>query len=265
MVQGGTNGTAGAPGLEQQYILSSLDNALALLELFFTEEELTAAEAARELGVSRTACFRIMRTLEARGFLERAEGGACRLGIKLHSLGLLAQNRMVLSGLVRPYLERLAAATGETAHLAIPDGPYHVVFADKALGRLNLKMDTVLGERRWAHQTATGKMLLSLRPREQWESYAAAADFAALTPNAIRSPEKLFEELELTRSRGWALDNEEGEEGLSCFAVPLADRSGAAIAAISCSGPTTRMERRRERSLELLRSAAEEISSRRLR
>ena len=242
-----------------QYTLSSLDRALELLELFFSSEELTAAGAARRLGISRTAAFRLLYTLESRGFLTRAHDGGYTLGIKLFSLGQLAQSRMVLTGLVRPYLVRLADATGETAHLAIPDGPDHIVFVDKALGRLNLKMDTVLGDRRWAHQTATGKMLLSFRTRAQWEAYAAVADFAASTPNAIGTPEELYDELELTRSRGWALDNEEGEEGLTCFAVPLIGRSGAPAAAISCSGPTTRMARRREANLAELRKAAEDI------
>lgn len=246
--------TAGA-----QYVLSSLDHALEVLELFFTREEVTPLAAAKELGVSRTACFRLLYTLEARGFLSRTPQGAYRLGVKLFSLGVLAQSRMVLAGLVRPYLARIADETGETAHLAIPDGPYHVVFADKVLGRLNLKMDTPLGERRWAHQTATGKMLLSSRGREAWEQYARAADFSRLTPNAIATPEALYAELELTHGRGWALDNEEGEEGLTCYAVPLVDRSGTALAAISCSGPTTRMERARKKCLAALRSAAEAV------
>ena len=121
-----------------QYILSSLDHALDVLGLFFEREELTAAQAARELGVSRTAAFRMLYTLEAKGYLTRSPEGGYRLGIKLFSLGALAQSRMVLTGLVRPYLTQLADSTGETAHLGIMDGPYHVVFADKALGRLNL-------------------------------------------------------------------------------------------------------------------------------
>lgn len=243
-----------------QYILSSLDHALDVLNLFFEHEELSAATAARELGVSRTAAFRMLYTLEAKGCLTRTPEGAYRLGIKLFSLGALAQSRMVLTGLVRPHLTHLADETGETAHLAIMDGPYHIVFVDKALGRLNLKMDTVLGDRRWAHQTATGKMLLSLKSREQWEQYARAAVFNRPTPNAITEPEALFVELELTRERGWAIDNEESEEGLTCFAVPLIDRSGAAIAAISCSGPSTRMERNRAARLAGLRRAAADIA-----
>ena len=243
-----------------QYILSSLDHALDALGLYFEYEELTAAKAAKALGVSRTAAFRILYTLEAKGYLTRTEEGGYRLGIKLFSLGALAQTRMVLAGLVRPELSRLADETGETAHLATMDGPYHIVFVDKALGRLNLKMDTVLGDRRWAHQTATGKMLLSQKRPEQWEQYAAAARFERPTPNSISTPEQLYNELELTRERGWAIDNEESEEGLTCFAVALTDASGAAIAAISCSGPSTRMERNRERTLAALRGASSRLA-----
>ena len=243
-----------------QYILSSLDHALDALGLYFEYEELTAAKAAKALGVSRTAAFRILYTLEAKGYLTRTEEGGYRLGIKLFSLGALAQTRMVLAGLVRPELSRLADETGETAHLATMDGPYHIVFVDKALGRLNLKMDTVLGDRRWAHQTATGKMLLSQKRPEQWEQYAAAARFERPTPNSIGTPEQLYNELELTRERGWAIDNEESEEGLTCFAVALTDSSGAAIAAISCSGPSTRMERNRERTLAALRGASSRLA-----
>ena len=243
-----------------QYILSSLDHALDALGLYFEYEELTAAKAAKALGVSRTAAFRILYTLEAKGYLTRTEEGGYRLGIKLFSLGALAQTRMVLAGLVRPELSRLADETGETAHLATMDGPYHIVFVDKALGRLNLKMDTVLGDRRWAHQTATGKMLLSQKRPEQWEQYAAAARFERPTPNSISTPEQLYNELELTRERGWAIDNDESEEGLTCFAVALTDSSGAAIAAISCSGPSTRMERNRERTLAALRGASSRLA-----
>lgn len=245
--------------MTEQYILSSLDHALQIMELFFVREELTAAEAARELGISRTAAFRMLCTLEGRGFVTRTADGPWRLGVKLFSLGQLASRRMVLSGSVRPLLARVAEETGETAHLAVPDGPYHIVFADKVLGRRSLKMDTALGERRWAHQTATGKMLLSLQPRESWEQYARAADFRALTPNTLTSPAALFAELEITRERGWAIDNEEAEEGLTCFALPLIDRSGAAVAAISCSGPATRMTRRMEANLAVLRAAAKSV------
>ena len=105
-----------------------------------------------------------------------------------------------------------------------------------------------------------GKAMLCFKSREQLEQYARAADFRRLTPNGLNGPDELYAEIERTRARGWAIDNEEGEEGLTCYAVALVDRSGAAIAAISCSGPSTRMERHTQRNLAALKKAAADIS-----
>ena len=87
----------------------------------------------------------------------------------------------------------------------------------------------------------------------------AMAGLAGLTIVSRNPNEALFAELEITRERGWAIDNEEAEEGLTCFALPLIDRSGAAVAAISCSGPATRMTRRMEANLAVLRAAAKSV------
>lgn len=244
-----------------QYILNSLDNALSILNLYFDRDELTAAEAGRLLGISRTAAFRLLVTLEAKGYLTRGENSAYRLGIKVFSLGQLAQKRMVLTELVRPYLNELADKTGETAHLAVMDGPYNVVFVDKALGRLNLKMDTVLGHRRWAHQTATGKAMIAWQGETFYRQYVKAADMKSMTPTTITDYEQLVTEMERIRELGWARDNEESELGLSCYAVPIFGAAAQPVAAISCSGPTTRMVVNRERHLVSLKSAAKRISA----
>ena len=79
--------------MTEQYILSSLDHALDILGLFFEREELTASEAARLASVSRTAAYRMLCTLGARGYLARTASGGWRLGVKIFSLGALAQRR----------------------------------------------------------------------------------------------------------------------------------------------------------------------------
>jgi DNA-binding IclR family transcriptional regulator len=245
-----------------QYILSSLDNALSILNLFFDHGELTAAEAAQELGISRTAAYRMLVTMEARGYLARSRGSSYRLGVKIFSLGQLAQQRMVLTDLIHPSLAELAERTGETAHLIVMDGAYNVVFIDKVLGNLNLKMDTVLGLRLWAHQTAGGKAMLAWREERFLQEYIRKADFRKITPNTIGSGEELEQELRQIRKRGWARDNEETEIGLTCFAVPICAGGSQPTAAISCSGPTTRMDANRDMRLRALRAAAKEIETR---
>ena len=245
-----------------QYILSSLDNALSILNLFFDSGEITAAEASEELGISRTAAYRMLVTMEARGFLARGRGSGYRLGVKIFSLGQLAQRRMVLTDLVHPSLAGLADKTGETAHLIVMDGAYNVVFIDKVLGRLNLKMDTVLGLRLWAHQTAGGKAMLAWREESFLKEYIRKADFRKITPNTIGSGEELEKELRQIRKSGCARDNEETEPGLTCFAVPVFAGGSQPAAAISCSGPTTRMAANRDARLTALRTAARAIEAR---
>jgi IclR family KDG regulon transcriptional repressor len=244
-----------------QYILSSLDNALSILNLFFDREELTAAEAAKLLHISRTAAFRLLVTLEAKGYVTKTDGGY-RLGIKIFSLGQLAQSRMVLTKLIHPYLAAISERTGETAHLAVMDGPYNIVFIDKCLGNLYLKMDTVLGYRRWAHQTATGKVMLAWNSEDFIRDYAKNAVMEKLTPTSITTAEGLATELGKIREQGWACDNEESEIGLTCYAMPVFGPDGKPIAAISSSGPTTRMVMNRDRYLAALRNATIQINER---
>lgn len=246
---------------EEKYILSSLDNALGVLNLFFECEELTAAEAAQRLGISRTAAFRLLYTLESKGYLTRSDAGSYRLGIKIFSLGQLAQRRMVLIKLIRPYLAQLAETLGETAQLAVMDGPNNVVFIDTVAGRQNLRMDTPVGYRRWAHQTGTGKTMLSYQSDEFIHQYVLSADMSPLTENSITTEQGLLDELHTIRERGWACDNEECELGLTCYAVPVIGALQKPIAAISCAGPTTRMAANREKSLAMLKHMARQIEN----
>lgn len=242
-----------------QYILSSLDNALSILNLFFEHAELSAGEAGKMIGISRTAAFRILATLEAKGYVTRSGTAGYRLGIKVFSLGQLAQRRMVLADLIHPHLAELAEKTGETSHLAVMDGPYHSVFVDKALGHRYLKMDTMLGERRWAHLTGTGKSMLAWKDDDFFREYASSADLSPLTETSLSSLDALIEEMHKIRSQGWAMDKEESEPGLTCYAMPILDAGAQPIAAISCSGPTTRMVAAEARILYLLRSTVGKI------
>ena len=81
---------------KKKYILSSVDNVLNLLNLFFDYEELTVNDMARLLSISRSTAFRFAVTLENRGFLAKTDHASYRLGLNLFSLGMLAYNRMEL-------------------------------------------------------------------------------------------------------------------------------------------------------------------------
>ena len=245
---------------DNRYVLSSVDSALTILNLFFDYEEMSTNEIAKYTGLNRSTIFRFMVTLEKKGFVSKTTYGKYRLGLNLFSLGMLAYNRMELVTLVHPYLLNMAAATGETCHLAMLDDGVHVMFIDRALGTSSLKMDTALGYRQFAHCTATGKSILAFQSDQVINQYIRKTTFIQPTPSAIRDAQQLLQILDEVKRSGFSCDNEESEAGLTCFARPLLDASGRAYAAISISGPTTRMVQKREEHLTRMADTIMEIS-----
>lgn len=245
---------------DSRYILSSVDSALSILNLFLDEEELSANEIAKRIGVSRSTAFRFMVTLENRGFVTKTANGKYRLGLNMFSLGMIAYNRMELVSLVHPYLTEMAESSGETCHASILDDGVHVMFIDRVLGSSFLKMDTAIGFRLYAHCTATGKAILAFQPEQTISQYMRRADFEPVTQQSIRSAQNLQRILDNIRRDGFACDNEEAEPGLTCYAMPLLDSRGHAYAAISISGPTTRMEANKARHVQRLSEAVAKIS-----
>ena len=173
---------------------------------------------------------------------------------------MIAYNRMELVSFVHPYLTEMAEKSGGTCHASILDDGVHVMFIDRVLGTSFLKMDTAIGFRFYAHCTATGKAILAFQSEQAVNQYIRRAEFKPVTAQSIKDAQSLLRTLDEIRSKGYACDNEEAELGLTCYAMPLLDSSGHAYAAISISGPTTRMEANCDRHLNLLSSAVSKIS-----
>lgn len=242
-----------------KYILHSVENALSILDLFFTYEELSPSDVTRYLGINRSTAFRFLVTLERSGYIAKTPGAKYRLSAKVSTLGQIAHNRMELISLIHPCLCRISDETGESSHLVIMDTPTHVTFIDKCVGTLWLKMDIMLGYTQYAHITATGKAILAYESDQFINQYIRSAEFEPQTPNSIKDVKELLNLLSQIKEQGYSCDSEEAEIGLTCFAVPLLSISGRPVAAISSSGPTTRMTANKEKHLQALRSAAEQI------
>lgn len=243
----------------EKYILHSVETALSVMDLFFTYEELSPTDVTHYLGINRSTAFRFLVTLEQSGYITKTEKSKYRLSVKVSTLGQIAHNRMELIGLIHPYLCRLSEETGESSHLVIMDNPTHVTFVDKCVGSLWLKMDILLGYTQYAHLTATGKSILAYESDQFINQYIRTATFDQHTPYSIKDAKELLNILDAVKEQGYSCDNEETEIGLSCYAVPILSYSGRPVAAISSSGPTTRMNANRDKHLAALHSAAEQI------
>jgi IclR family acetate operon transcriptional repressor len=138
--------------------------------------------------------------------------------------------------------------SGETANLAVMEG-YQAVYVAQAQPVRIVRMFTELGNRVPLHCTGCGKVLLAYQPDSVITAVIAEMGLPSYTDKTITDPGQFQQELELIRQQGYAVDNGEQEEGVRCLAVPVYGPKGRVVAAVSISGPSSRLDSRRTPSL----------------
>lgn len=231
---------------KSDYAIQTVTNALRVLAVFEADEEIGVTELARRLHLHKNNVFRLLATLEDRGWVEQsADSERYRLGAACLRL---ARNYARTHGLTRwgrPALERLARATGETVHLGVLRG-FEVMHLDGEQAPGLLVSGVRTGMCMPSHSTALGKVLLGCAPVGTLESYdreVVAQGVDSLTPETIVDRDKLLEHLHRVAAQGWALDLEESSQGLACVAAPVIDAAGRTVGALSVSGPSFRLDR----------------------
>lgn len=216
-------------------------HAMRVLRLFGPDQpDLGVVEAATLLEKPKSTTSRWLRSMEEAGFLERdAESGRFRLSLVLAALGEVARESTSLQRLGRPILEALAAETGETVNLVVLDGNAGVN-VELVRSPHPIQHVGVLGRRLPLHATAAGKVLMAWLPAEQRESLLAG-ELRAWASRTVTDREALEEELVRVRERGFATAWKELEEDLAAASAPVRDHRGMVVAALTTSGPITRM------------------------
>jgi DNA-binding IclR family transcriptional regulator len=252
---------------ESPYVVPGLERGLRILAEFSPlEPVLSAADLARRLHIPRTTIFRLVQTLEALGFLERAQNDRYyRLGIAVLRLGFEYLSSLELTDFGIPILERLRDATGFTSHIVVRDGR-DIVFVAKAqsyedgFGSVRVNVGTRLP----AHATIHGRILLGDL------DIAALADLypeTLLEQFTDRTPRTVAELYELVRadlSRGYAVSESSFERDISVVTAPVRDDSGKIIAAATVTVPHSPEHGARipDGLVGLVRAAANELSLR---
>jgi IclR family transcriptional regulator, acetate operon repressor len=218
-----------------------VSNAMQVLRLFAPERpELGVVEAAALLHKPKSTTSRWLRAMEEAGFLERdATSGRFRLSLVLAALGEVARESTSLQRLGRPILEALTERTGETSNLVVLDGNtgvnVEVVRSPQPVQHVG-----VLGRRLPLHATAAGKVLMAWLPAGQRDSLLAGGLPACASRTVIRR-DALEEELARVRGKRFATAWKELEEDLAAASAPVRDHQGRVVAAMTTSGPITRI------------------------
>ena len=219
-----------------------LDRALAILEILSQEgPDLSLAEISEKLQLHKSTAHRLIMVLERYKLIEKnSMSGRYRLGLKLFELGTRAVSQLDLRERARPLLERVVLETGETVHLCIRDDA-EVVYLDKVEPTRSVRMATSVGRRNPAYATAVGKAIMAYLSDAEVEAMVHKQGLKPLTANTIVTLYELKAELAKIRKRGYAIDDEEIEEGVRCVGCVVRGHSGEPVAAISVSGPAFRV------------------------
>lgn len=221
----------------------SVSRALEILDLMGRHGgELGVSAIAQDLNLCKSTAHRLLSTLEQRGYVEKnPRTRRYRLGLRLFELGHVVMQQMELRAEARPYLEELTQISGEVVHLGILDQG-EVVYIDKVESLHTITMFSRVGRRAPVHCTGLGKALLAFQPAQEQDRIILARGLRRFTENTVTDPDTLRRNLELIRTQGYAIDNEEHESGIRCIAVPIRDHTGQVVAAVSISAPAMRFD-----------------------
>ncbi|HWB35981.1 MAG TPA: IclR family transcriptional regulator [Rugosimonospora sp.] len=213
-----------------------LDRAAAILGAFDAEHrELSLAALVERCGLPRSTTHRTADRMIRLGWLDKP-ADRYRIGNRLFEIAGLAPIRLELREAVLPFLQDLHHATKITVQLGVLDGN-QVLVVDKITGHRAMPMLSQVGGTIPAHCSALGRAILAYSQPEVIQA-VLSGPLAARTPRTLTNPVAIMRELTAVPERGWAVDREEGNIGVSCVAAPIFGPLGDVVAALSVTGPS---------------------------
>jgi DNA-binding IclR family transcriptional regulator len=242
-------------------MLSSVSNALRVLEYLVHEGEAGVSEMGRELDLTVGTVFRLTSTLVESGFaVQNPENRKYRPDAKLLTLARIMRSRVEAREVVHDLLVDLMETTRETVNLgAMVD--HEIVYVDKVASNETVTIEVRAGSRVPAYCTAMGKVLLAHLDGPALDAYVSRFDeLAADNPQRLPDEAEFRLELKKIAEEGYGVDAGEYSPEIYCIAAPVFDLRDTAVAAVSVSGPRSRVEPKRDQLLAGVRGAAEQLS-----
>jgi IclR family transcriptional regulator, pca regulon regulatory protein len=241
-------------------VVQSLERGLAVIRAFDAEHpRMTLSDVARSTGLTRAAARRFLHTLVALGYM-RTDGRLFALRPRILELGYAYLSSLSLPEVAMPHLERLVAQVHESSSVSVLDGE-DVVYVARVPTRRIMTVAISVGTRFPAYATSMGRVLLAGQSPQWLAGYLASARLAPLTAHTVTDPEVLRGVLDEVHEQGWAMVDQELEEGLRSIAAPIRDAQGQVVAAVNISAHTRRgtPQSVREELLPPLRQTAARI------
>ena len=248
---------------EKKHPVQSIDRVFDLLEyLSAVPGGMSLSDLAVTAGLHVSTTHRLLSSLTQRGYV-RKDGftGKYRLTLRLFEISQRVSAVLGLLPVSEHFLEELANLSGEAVHLVERSGS-EVVYLYKFEPYSNpVNISSSVGRHNPMYCTGVGKSILSCLPESEVEAVWKATDVIRFTDKTLTTLEALKEDLERTRQRGYAIDDEEHDPQVRCIAAPIFNWKAEPIGAISISAPSARLtDAVMEKLAPSLQKAAEEIS-----
>ena len=236
----GPDADASAPRPGDSYV-QSFARGLSVIRSFSGQApQQTLTEVAKRTGLTRAGARRILLTLQSLGYVH-SDGKLFRLTPRILDLGFAYLSSMPIWNLAEPAMEALSAEVQESTSAAVLEGT-DVVYVLRISTRKILSIGLGTGSRLPAYCTSMGRVLLAARPAEEARAILLASPRVAHTGRTVMEVDALMGEIDQVRQQGWALVDQELEEGLISIAAPIVGRHGQTLAAINVSGQANRTD-----------------------
>ncbi|MEY2192028.1 IclR family transcriptional regulator [Neobacillus sp. BF23-41] len=220
----------------------NVSHALDILLFFRKHEVCSLGEMAERLDLKKSYLSKLLDALKDKGFIAQdSDTGKYKLGLSCLELATAFENRLDIRKIAHPYLVELSSTTKELVHLGVMDSNVVVLLERIMNQESGLRLQFHLSLTSPPHSTGLGKVLLAYSDQTLVENYLSTAKLEPSSPHTTVDPNKIREELEQIRLKGYYLSYETFESGVSCVAAPVFSRQGKIIAAISICGPTVRI------------------------
>lgn len=243
--------------------VQSFARGLAVIRSFSVQApRQTLSEVAGRAQLTRASARRILLTLQTLGYVQ-SDGKLFRLTPRILDLGFAYLSSLPLWNLAEPVMEELVGQIKESCSAAVLDGT-DIVYVLRVPTHKIMSISLGVGSRLPAYCTSMGRMLLSALTPEAMMKVLQASERTVRTRYTVTDVDELAAKIAQVRQQGWALVDQELEEGLVSMAAPVTDRAGQTIAAINISGQANRTSAKvmQETILPLLLAAAQSISTR---
>ena len=249
--------------MKKDTLAQTLIKGLDVLEcVAASKTPLSAMEVSKRTGISRPTAYRLLISLEIKGYVARESTSLFRMGSSILKLSKNELDKFELTEIAKPALIKLCEKTGETSILSILSG-IDIINLARIESSKTIRIESKVGSISPAYCTATGKAILAFLEKQKRDELISRIDFIPRTKKTARNAQELAARLDTIHLQGYSIDDHEYDDEMMCISAPIFDITGKVVAAIGFSGVAFRVEKLDQNEIiQSVLEAANDVSRR---